>query len=501
MKKLNYISILLVALVLNTTGCVKDELVKQDNPNVGTSTVLLNEIMSTGTPDWVELYNSGSEAVDLAGYKLSDSGAEWTIEALTIEAGGYVAFDCDKSDVPNISTNFKISSGGEKITLLNAEGELIDEITTPDMSSQLGLAYGRESDGADNWIVLGATKAAANSNENFPPLIIADELSENDVIYKVDASDGDGIGSVKLILATEGSVQSLDMALLEGSYSVSIPRFEEGTKVGYYVKATDNTGLVSYYPESAPSELNSYYVTGGKAIFLSVDYTGTTEGNRGDVNFSIAAYDHVAVTEVKLYYVIPGQTIDDKEKVSLELVDGLWIGTIPSQAEGSVVQYYLRAKNDAGKKSYYPIENADFDHDVLDTWPSYMVGDEVVIINGFSQFSTTDPVAGSDLVANVHVAYDNGDVEEVKFYYIVNYDAATYNEDTDRKSIKWAGDLPSSDNFYNFTIPNAEFVVGDKISWYLRAKDGAGDKKYFTLGQDDNFDKGVIEDWNVVEIK
>ncbi len=48
--------------------------------------------------DWVELYNAGSEAIDLTGYALKDSGTKWTIPNVSIPAGGYIAFDCDGLD-------------------------------------------------------------------------------------------------------------------------------------------------------------------------------------------------------------------------------------------------------------------------------------------------------------------------------------------------------------------------------------------------------------------
>lgn len=144
------------------------------------------------------------------------------------------------------------------------------------------------------------------------------------------------------------------------------------------------------------------------------------------------------------------------------------------------------------------MEGADFDHDVLDSWPTYMAG-EAIVINGFSLFTNSNPVGGSDLDVNVHIAYDNVDVEEVKFYYVVNYDPATY-DGSQRVTLEWAGDLPTSNDFYNFAVPSAEFTTGDTIKWYMRAKDGAGDKNYFTKGQDENFDKDIIEDWNLITI-
>ncbi len=499
MKNYKYIVFGLVIALMSAVGCVKDEVFSEEGPDVATSTIKLNEIMSTGSPDWLELYNSGSEAVDLAGFKLTDSSQEWTIDALTIAAGDYVTFDCDDGNVPNTSTNFKISSGGEEITLYNAAGELIDQVTTPDMSSQSGLTYGRENDGADTWVVMGASKGAANSNSNNAPLINADELTEFDSIYEIAVSDADGLSSVKLVLVTESSVQSLDMVLIDGDYKISVPEFSVGTKVDYFVQATDNTGLVSYFPETAPDETNFYYVTDGNPIFLSVNYVGAEEGNLGVVTFSVEAFDNEAVDEVKLYYVLPGVAIDDKESVVLDFADGVYTGVIPAQLEETIVKYYLRAENTLGKKTYYPMEGADFDHDILDTWPIYMAG-EAVVINGFSLFTNSLPVGGTDLTTNVHISYNNGDVSEVKLYYVVNYDPATY-DGSQRVTLEWDGDLPTSDNFYDALIPSTEFTTGDTIIWYMRAKDGVGDKNYFTRGQDESFDKDILADWDEITIQ
>ncbi len=128
MKNNKYLIYGLLIVLLSATSCVKDEVFESDEPDVATSTVKLNEIMSTGSPDWIELYNGGTESVDLSGYKLTDTSQEWFIDNLTIAAGEYVTFDCDDSNVANVSTNFKISSGGEEITLYNAIGELIDQM-------------------------------------------------------------------------------------------------------------------------------------------------------------------------------------------------------------------------------------------------------------------------------------------------------------------------------------------------------------------------------------
>jgi CotH kinase protein/Chitobiase/beta-hexosaminidase C-terminal domain/Lamin Tail Domain len=57
-------------------------------------------------PDWIELYNAGSLAVDLAGYSLTDEvtlPAKWVFPSYIIEPGAYLIVFCsDKNRVPTI---------------------------------------------------------------------------------------------------------------------------------------------------------------------------------------------------------------------------------------------------------------------------------------------------------------------------------------------------------------------------------------------------------------
>src|SRR5687768_14811054 len=65
--------------------------------------VRVNEVMSSNgdtlqdengdSPDWVELFNAGSEAVNLEGFGLSDNASrpfKWIFGSTTIPAGGYL---------------------------------------------------------------------------------------------------------------------------------------------------------------------------------------------------------------------------------------------------------------------------------------------------------------------------------------------------------------------------------------------------------------------------
>ncbi len=434
MKNYKYLVYSLLLILFSVTSCVKDEVFQEEGPDVATSTVKLNEIMSTGSPDWLELYNGGTESVDLSGYKLTDSSQEWFIDNLTIAGGGYVTFDCDDGNVPNVSTNFKISSGGEKITLYNAVGEQIDEITTPDMSSQVGLTYGREIDGGDIWAVQGASKGVANSNVNNAPVLIAEPLTEFTEVYEVTASDADGMASVKLIYMVNGGVQSIDMALVDGDYKTSVPRANVGEVVQYYVVATDTTGKVSYYPEDGSNEPAEFVVAGGVS---EIEIVGAEAGLRGEVTFIVTPFYTDQVDEIRLYYLLPGEQqdedngFDDKTKVVLEQDGGTFSGVIPAQNTDDIISYYLRVEYLDGTKTYYPIEEdgGTFNHDLGTTWPSYTVEaityDAVVetTVNSTegpltSLTFATNPVPGTD--HNLVLTYTSTEnIDEVRIYFDV----------------------------------------------------------------------------------
>ncbi|MCB0459959.1 MAG: lamin tail domain-containing protein [Flavobacteriaceae bacterium] len=495
MKNHKYLIFSLMITLFGAVGCVEDAVYMGEGPEVGTSTVKLNEIMSTGDPDWLELYNDGTEAVDLSGYKLADTSQEWTIDNLTIPAKGFVTFDCDDSNIPNVSTNFKISSGGEKISLYNAAGELIDEVTTPDMSSQVGLTYGREVDGGDVWAVMSPTKGSANSNENMAPVLTAEPMTEFTDVYSVIASDADGISSVKLIYMVNAGVQSIDMALVDDEYKTSVPKVKVGDIVQYYVVATDNTGLKTYYPENGNSDPAEFTVIGGVEELL---IEGAEAGYRGEVTFKAKPYYPDQVNELRLYYLLPGEmqdeTNDDKTKVDMVLNGDYYEGTVPEQNTDDVVHYYIRVEYTDGTKTYYPLEEegSDFDHDLGTTWPSYTVEektyDPVVdqTVNSTqgpltSATFPTNPVPGTDI--NVVLTYSSTvDITEARIYFAVG-DNPVYEKDNKVKG-EDDGSFTQTGVTINLkdvlTIDNLSLSEsGAKVSFYVRLQDADGYEYYY----------------------
>ncbi len=108
-------------------------------------------------PDWIELYNQGTTAVNLAGKFLTDDlddPNKYEIPAgVTIEPGEHLIFWADEDGPQGLAhINFKLSKTGESIGLFDtyANGNLPLSIITFGLQST-DVSYGRYPDGTHMW--------------------------------------------------------------------------------------------------------------------------------------------------------------------------------------------------------------------------------------------------------------------------------------------------------------------------------------------------------------
>jgi len=482
-----------------TYSCVEDEIMTKEGPVVEGSVLKLNEIMSKDVgdnPDWIEVYNSGTQDMDISGYFLNDKATAGGYEipaGTTIAAGGFYLVDA------NVSGE-SISSGGEDVSLAEPDGTIVDHTITPDMSSNVGLTWAREIDGAGEWKVSSPTPASSNGSvANTAPILVADPLTEFIDVYGVTASDADGISSVKLIFMAGENVQSIDMALVDGEFKTTVPKAKVGELVRYYVIATDNTGLITYYPNNGSNEPAEYTVVGGVQELV---IAGENEGYRGEVTFTVTPYYADQVDEVRLYYLLSGEQqdedngFDDKTKVVLVENNGVHEGVIPAQNTDDVISYYIRVEYLDGTKTYYPIENGgDFNHDLGATWPSYTV--EAIVYEDVVETTVTstegpvtsimfptNPTPGSDI--NVVVAYTSTEeIVEARIYFNTG-DAPVYVKDN---KIKGEDDATFTQTGVTVNLKDAVTTTavslsetGVKVSFYLRIATATAEYYYSNTG-------------------
>lgn len=120
--------------------------------------------------DWIELYNAGSQRIQLGDYALSDNEAKltkWFFPAgAYIDPGQYYIVFCSGKDRTGETTgyphtNFSLSAEGETVTLSNALGQLVDRVVFDNLP--VDCSYGR-NDATGSWQVYTlATPGAANT--------------------------------------------------------------------------------------------------------------------------------------------------------------------------------------------------------------------------------------------------------------------------------------------------------------------------------------------------
>ena len=121
--------------------------------------------------DWVEFYNSGTAAVDLTGYFLSDKSSnltKWAIPSGNIPAGGYVIAHYSGRGVINgaeIHPSFGVTqTKGEWIILTEPGGNNVDSLKVVKVTKP-NHSYGRTTDGSAAWsLFLNPTINASNAN-------------------------------------------------------------------------------------------------------------------------------------------------------------------------------------------------------------------------------------------------------------------------------------------------------------------------------------------------
>ncbi len=89
-------------------------------------TLIVSEIVSSNTnslldangdaPDWIELYNTGDEPLDLTSFWLSDDFDDpdkWIFPTTTLGSHEYLIIFASGTEIDPVHTNFSLNAGGE----------------------------------------------------------------------------------------------------------------------------------------------------------------------------------------------------------------------------------------------------------------------------------------------------------------------------------------------------------------------------------------------------
>jgi len=215
-KMLKYMRISLLSLILISSA----------EANVP---VVINELMASNNrciqdpqgqyDDWIEIYNYGSQILDLGGLYLTDDLSvpdKWQIPSATIIlAGGYrlIWADDDTADA-GLHANFKLDADGEEVALFDSDGIIeIDSITFPAQTTD--ISYGRYPDANNEWLFF-EFPSPEQENEGGVPGVVADtKFSQDHGFYSVpfEVEISTETHGAMIVFTTDGSAPSVDDSL------------------------------------------------------------------------------------------------------------------------------------------------------------------------------------------------------------------------------------------------------------------------------------------------
>jgi len=309
MKKYIFLSII---TALFFTGCVKDEQPQPQPPAPENyDDIVINELITKDTSDvyfvdesgssadWVELYNKGTKAVDIAGMFITDKpGDEASYEQIpatdagvtTIPPKGFLvlifgAADAQGADLPTQIKDGKVfvdvglsASKDNNVAIYTPEKVLVDE--SADFNGlEDDKSFGRSVDGAGEWQVM-AVKTPGAPNDGSAPvagtLVINEFMASNDS-WNVPGDNGDQPDWIEIYNTGETAI---DM----GGWYVS----DALDDIVKYQLPTDNPGLTTVPAygflvlicDGVGEGLHTSFKlsSGGEDIVISEDGVDVTDG-------------------------------------------------------------------------------------------------------------------------------------------------------------------------------------------------------------------------------
>ena len=296
--------------------------------------IVLNELMADNKtavpnggnyPDWLELYNYGTNSVSLANWSLSDSGNARNFvfpAGTTIAAGGYLVVWCDTAiNDPGLHAGFALAKSGDNVFLYDAITNRVDAISFGQQITDLSLGrvnglwqlttptpnaanVAASTDSFTNvaineWLTTGATNwiELFNRSSNAPVALQGIYLATSNSLFRIGAlSFLPARGFLQLFADTLPGADHVDLTLSASSNTIALyddtaietesinygaqtngvseGRFPDGTTNLYFMPIT-TPGAANVIPNHAPTlaAISNKYVYFGQTLQLTATAT------------------------------------------------------------------------------------------------------------------------------------------------------------------------------------------------------------------------------------
>jgi len=259
---------------------------------VENSPLIISEVMGTNNvtladdfgeyEDWIEIYNSGSEPINIGGYGLSDDVAsprQWRFPDMTIQPGQYLVVFASGRNTSvaerTLHTSFKLNAMGETLVLSDNMGRILDKVTVGELAADTSYRV----NGSGQWeTATQPTPGSSNDDAgyvefqktmqagNHSGIIISEVCSGN--AEKVQSADGLYYDWIELYNTSGQTVSLAGYGLTDDTGWLGRWKFPEDASIpagGYllvYASALDKTEEQEYHTNFGLSGL-------GEPIVLS----------------------------------------------------------------------------------------------------------------------------------------------------------------------------------------------------------------------------------------
>lgn len=200
--------------------------------------------------DWIEIHNPTSQAIDLAGWQLTDNAgnlAKWTFPTLSqsvLAPGAYLVVFASGNDnvdpMNNLHTNFKLSAGGEYLALSDSNSTIVTEFAPEYPQQTEDQSYGLDADGLATYFTL-ATPGTLNDYASAFNL----QLHLSEIMYHPTSNDP--LEEYIEIYNAEATSIDLDGWEISGGVKFTMPSLTLASGE-YLVVAADVATFSAKYP-------------------------------------------------------------------------------------------------------------------------------------------------------------------------------------------------------------------------------------------------------------
>jgi len=178
-------------------------------------------------PDWIELHNIGTQAVDISGWWLSDKENElnqWIFPNYTMQPGEFlIVFASENNQIGSFfHTNFKLSKSGEVIALSNSVGEVQHRLILPALEEDFSFGNA-ENDPTQPVYFEVPTPVQSNESglviERAKMPAFSIESSFQNSAFEVDILNNEN--NAKIYYTTDGSEPNSEDELYESSILIA----------------------------------------------------------------------------------------------------------------------------------------------------------------------------------------------------------------------------------------------------------------------------------------